>query len=421
MKLGQLKYLYPDLFTSAVVPVAKALSQVFKTHRNYLTEEIAKMVYYHRVKELAIVLKKACTSHEQRALSNQLKYVYDITFFTEAGFRNNLESYSHAFFIGTPAYYGDWASNCLKADTTYFVSYDMFTSKIVTRSVIPNQLPKGHLVSTIGKNIEYDDGLEKSFAIDIEQLQYSAKEAVQRVLADQAENESSNMQSVEASTIHLENERFIFVSKDSKIRTFLPNITKDFVKQIPFQDLEEDSFIIIRNERDSKLIAEVADQEVLKADAPLLRAMQVEWKQSLNKMVGEGGITRTALHLSRQGMTTASPTSLRIWCGEESICPQELPHLLSILGYDKNEVEKIHLAMRKIHTAHISAGRYITNKLMSELTSDISLQLLEKGWCKFTSKQLNGASFNIERVVTIDHSKHSVMPYNLMKLFSFND
>jgi len=421
LKLAQMKTLYPELFTSAIVPVAKALKQIFETHRNDLNDELCRLIENHCHTELALVSKRASSSQEQKALSNNLKYAYDITYYTETGFRNSLNFYRDVFYIGTPAYFGSWATDCLRGDTTFFISYDIFTSKVESRSVFPKQLPKGLLQSTVGKHVQYSDALEKSLAIDVEHLQYSAKEAVQRILADQA-GESSNMQSVEASIVHLENERFIFVSKDSKIRTFTPNTSKDFVKQIPFQDLEEDTFIIVRNERDSRLIAEVADQEVLKADAPRLRAMQEEWKLRLNKLVDKKGITRASLYLSNShGMTTASTASIRTWCGEDSICPQELPLLLHALGYTRDEIEEVHTSMRRIQTAHISAGRHISQKLMSELTADISGELLEKGWYTFTSRYLNGASFNIERVVAIDHSKHSVMPYNLMKLFGLTD
>lgn len=422
MKLVQIKHLYPELFTSSVIPIAKALKQVFELQRNYLTEEICRLINNHCDGEVAIVSKRASTSLEQKGFSNCIKYANEISFYTESGIRNSLKSYKDVFYNGTPAFYGSWAAECLKGDTTYFISYDMFTSKVETRSVFPKQLPRDQVLSTIGKHVKYSGTLEKASSVDIEHLQYSAKETVQRILADQAESESSNIQPVEASIVYLENERFIFVSKEAKIRTFTPNTSKDFVKQISFQDLEEDVFIIIRNERDSRLIAEVADLVVLKEDAPQLRTMQEEWKQRLNELVEEMGITQTSIYLSNShGMNTASTASLRMWCEEDSICPQEFPLLLRVLGYAEDEIKKVQIAMKRIQTAHISAGRYISQKLMSELTTDISGELLEKGWCKFTSRQLNGASFNIERVIAIDHSIHSVMPYNLMKLFALHD
>lgn len=422
MKLAQLKHLYPELFTQAIVPLARALKQIFETNRNCIAEEISRLIQNTCSAEIAIVSKKSCTPFEQSELIKNLKSTSNITFYSESSFRCSIESYSEVIFIGTPAYYGAWASECLKADTTFFISYDIFTNKVEANSIFPKHLPKGQLVSTIGKHIKYSDTLQKSLSISIEHLQHNAKDAVQRILSEQVDSGATNIQPVEASIVYFESERFTFVTKDSKIRTFTPNMGKDFVKQILFHDLEEDKFIIIRNERDSKLIAEVADQEILKSDAPHLRAMQEEWKQQLNILVDQKGVTRSSLYLSNShGMTTASPASVRIWCGEESICPKELPLLLKVLGYSQEQISKVHSAMKRIQTAHIAAGRHISVKLMSELTSDISGELLEKGWHTFTSKQLNGASFNIERVVAIDHSKHSVMPYNLMKLFGLND
>lgn len=420
-KLAQLKFWYPEFFASAVLPVAVALKNIFEKNKNDLTIELCRLINSQYDSDIAVVSKRGFTSDEQRALNDNLQQECKITYFSETSFRNSLDFYKDVFFIGTASYYGAWASECIKSDTSYFISYDIFTNRAEIQSIFPKQLSKSKVFSNIGENIKVSNPLIKTVNINNENLQITAKEAVQRVLANQTEKDSSNMQPVDASIVYLENEHFIFVSKNSKIRIFTPNRSGEFVKQISFQDLEEDMFIIIRNERDSKLIAEVADQEVLKKDAHRVRALQEEWKQRLKKLVNQKGLTHASSYLSKShGMKTASTASIRMWCDEESICPRELPLLLKVLKYTEIEIKEIHQAMKRIKKAHITAGQRISKKLMSELTADISTELLARGRYTFTSTELNGASFNIERVASIDHLKHRVMPYNLMKLFELN-
>jgi hypothetical protein len=71
--------------------------------------------------------------------------------------------------------------------------------------------------------------------------------------------------------------------------------------------------------------------------------------------------------------------------------------------------------MKKIQLAHRKAGRIISEKLMSELSKGITKELQEKGFYTFESKEFNGASFNIERIVSIDRTRHLIAPSNLMK------
>lgn len=78
-------------------------------------------------------------------------------------------------------------------------------------------------------------------------------------------------------------------------------------------------------------------------------------------------------------------------------------------------MEEIHRKMKEIRRAHLKAGRLISGKLMNELSIEIFQELKEQGYYTFTSKEFDGASFNIERVVSIDRSVYYVAPYNLMK------
>ncbi|MEH7537435.1 hypothetical protein V7167_25220, partial [Bacillus toyonensis] len=89
--------------------------------------------------------------------------------------------------------------------------------------------------------------------------------------------------------------------------------------------------------------------------------------------------------------------------------------ILKALKYEDNRIKETYEIKKKIQQAHIKAGRIISEKVMNELSNDILKELQEKGYYTFMSKELNGVSFNIERIVSIDHSVHLIAPYNLMR------
>ena len=100
--------------------------------------------------------------------------------------------------------------------------------------------------------------------------------------------------------------------------------------------------------------------------------------------------------------------------------PAEINILLSALKYNQENIKKISDTMATIKRAHISAGRIITKKLMSELSVDIHSELQEKGYYTFKSNEFNGASFNIERIVSISHTIRTVPSTNIMRVISLD-
>src|SRR5699024_1357646 len=155
----------------------------------------------------------------------------------------------------------------------------------------------------------------------------------------------------EASIVFLENDRFLFAPQDSKIRVFFPEEKNNFVKQKNFNEVEEDDYIVIRNESDTKLIAEVADQ-ILKSKAKDYRLTQKKWKKRLLYNVEQKGINKVSQILSKKyRLKTASTVSIRNWCNENSISPTELPKLLKALKYTEKEVEEIYRKMKEIRRA----------------------------------------------------------------------
>src|SRR5699024_9848519 len=157
---------------------------------------------------------------------------------------------------------------------------DIFTNSLKSKLLL-EELDNNIVQSTIYNGIILGKPNQRKIDIKLRETE-SVDVAVNKILEDQ--NILDNIQeAIEASLVYLENDRVLFVPRESKIRIFLPDQKKDFIKQVDFKDIEEDDFIVIRNERDTKLIAEVADQ-ILQSKANRYRMLQNEWKDRLRSM-----------------------------------------------------------------------------------------------------------------------------------------
>ena len=416
-KFIQIKKSYPELFTKVVIQIAKSFKEVLESKNNSLYEYLCNYINSRAEAgfKVAIVAKRAITIEERFLIIDGLKSFLKESFFTENSFRKDIETFDEVVFVGNPAYFGEYVKNTFKGKTVAFISYDIFTNSISPNKIFEDIDKKG-VYSTIFDNVSFGEPIQKKSNITLEQAEL-LNTAVSKFLKEQKNTLEVNSQdAVEASIVYLENDRFLFAPKDSKIRVFSPNEKSNFIKQLNFKDIEEDDFIVIRNDRDTRLIAEVADHDVLKKNAEKYRLLQNEWKDKLRFNVKKKGIRIVSeILINKYNINTASMASLRSWCNEDSICPTELPKILKALKYDEEIIKETYNTMKIIQLAHRKAGRIISDKLMSELSNDILKELQEKGYYTFMSKEFNGASFNIERIVSIDRSRHLIAPYNLMK------
>jgi hypothetical protein len=420
-KFFHIKRSYPELFEHIFTSIAKSYKKVIEETTNYLHEFLCD--YINSKAEvglkIAIVTKRSISIDEIMIITNGVKTFLKNSFFTENSFRKSIETFDEVIYIGNPKYFSEYVTNTFKGKTISFISYDIFTNSLTPKKVFED-LDKNGVYSTIFEKITFGESEAKKSNIDLEREE-SVNVAVTKFLEKQKSEGGNSSEAVEASIIYLENDRFLFAPSDSKIRIFSPEEKTNFIKQVNFKDIDVDDYIVIRNERDTKLIAEVADQDVLKGRAKYYRELQNEWKDKLRFNVKKKGLPRVSeILMNKYHIKTASLASLRSWCNEDSICPNELPKILRALKFEENKIEEIYETMKKIQLAHRKAGRLISEKLMSELSKDILKELQVKGYYTFKSKEFNGASFNIERIVSINQSRHLIAPYNLMKPVSID-
>jgi hypothetical protein len=415
-KFFQIKNSYPELFNNIITPIAKSFKSVIEVTSNYLHNYLCENINSKAEvgMKVVIVTKRAIAIEEIMLITNGVKSQLKIYYFTENSFRKSLEVFDKVIYIGNPNYFGEFVTNTFKGKTTTFIAYDVFTNSMTPKKVFED-LGENGAYSTIFEKITFGEPIEKKSNLNLERGE-SLNTAVSKFLEEQKAVGGNFHDAVEACIVYLENERFLFAPKDSKIRVFTPQENTNFIKQINFKDVDVDEYIIIRNDRDTKLIAEVADHDVLKLKANRYRELQNDWKERLRFNVKKKGLKLVSdILTNKYHIKTASLASVRSWCNEESICPIELPKLLNVLKYDENKIRETNETMKEIQLAHRKAGRIISEKLMNELSKDILNELQEKGYYTFESKEFNGASFNIERIVSIDQSRHLIAPYNLMK------
>ncbi|WP_052712262.1 hypothetical protein [Domibacillus indicus] len=416
-KFRQTKMGYPDVFNNFLKPLAKTMHALMENKDNALFDFICAHLNANpnNSKNFSIVTKRSLPYSERDLILVKVNPVLDVSFYTENGYRKTKRTFDEALFLGSSNFFGSYSSRVLKAFQTTFVAYDFFLNKNQVTSNF-SQLPQKQVVNTIQKGIIFENTLVDKKILEIKE-ENAAQQVVERIIQEQKNmGKEEEHPHIMASIVFIEDDRFLFISRESNVRILSPHDKNDFVKQINFKDLEEDDYLIIRNDRDTKLIAEVADKELLKDKAVQYRKLQEHWKKRLRTHVGKLGPQRVSDILSQKyKMKTASSVSVRNWCTEESICPKELPLLLEALKYKKNEIGKIHQAMKKTQNAHRQAGRIITRSLMDELKEDVFERLNEQGYYTFNSKTFNGASFNIERVVSIDNRKYSIFYHDLMK------
>ncbi|KGX85783.1 hypothetical protein [Pontibacillus litoralis] len=421
--LSQVKASYPELFSSTALDIAKLLKELSETKENSLH---AKIVDHLRIKKedkglrIAVVSKSALSEVEKELLRKKVESSFKIQFLTFSSFRKSLLVHNEVVYIGSPDYFGEAAKRNFNSKNLTFFSYDFFPNKIAPKNILTD-IDHNGVFSTLFTHVNFADPLQSKEEIVLVEKEYK-EEAVNQLIQQSYNITGESQDNTEAKVVTLENSRVIFIPLDAKVRIFSPNANnKRVVVQKSFIDVEEDDFIVIRNESDTKLIADIADKEILKNNAKKFRNRQHHWKKRLRSAVDKKGQKAVSDILYRKyKMNTASPASVRSWCSDESIYPRELNKLLEALKYKKEDIQKISNSMNSIKRAHISAGTIISKKLMSELSEGIHSELQEKGYYTFKSHEFNGASFNIERMVSIDHTIRSVPKTSIMRVINLD-
>ena len=159
------------------------------------------------------------------------------------------------------------------------------------------------------------------------------------------------------------------------------------------------TFVAFRLEGGGDMVAELADREFLKGDAPRLRERQEAWKNLLRRKVTELGAEHVAMELKRLGATeTANASNVERWSSPEGIKMQnrqDFEAVLKLVGAEGDAAAWWN-DMRRILSAHLRAARRIRAMLDAKIRAGEGLHaLVETGFAEIELDTTAGGTLGV--------------------------
>lgn len=406
-----IKLHYPELFELYCIPIVKVLQELQQEYgqRNFLCEAVVNEFY-------DVLTENVCIVTRYREKSQILRIgEFNVPILKASEYAKQAKFYDFAIFIGSPEFFNRRFSSLFLAKMTYFVSYDIFNNRI-THSKAFNNLKKNHTINTLLENVTLSNGYKGSqFNIDFGQVQeevFKKEDVLER--HEKSAEKLDDIHKVEANLVILKNNCYTFLQIGSNIR----KIDRDTLqlKKDTTRDIEEGDWLLFRNNTNSDLVIEVANQ-LLNEECDKCRKWQARWKKRLRKYIEFYGTKKMIKYLRKNGVSTANVQYLRNWLSEESISMKQFDELLIALKFKPDEIKNIKIASKKLHSVHIRAGREITKTLLDELDESVVDDVDDNGYATFTSHLVKGASFSIEVVEEVVPKVIFVDRYDILRVW----
>lgn len=409
---------YPSLFDAHLKKVGNSLKSVLETEGNPLIERVIDSINDQRFEmrdmSVAVVTKKSLIEEERYRVASHLRLTTSVSFFTENGFRVDTEDYDKVIYIGSPNHCGMYATNTFKSESVTFITYDFYDNSFVKRETL-NRFGEDRSISTVYEDVEIEQPSMRKKTLLMPPTMEPSELLNRFIMKAQKENQDEDPELIEAMVVYLENNHFIFIPRDVKVKTLT---SEGEVNDTKVESIDEGSYIIVRNKSESKLIGEVADEFFLKDRRDEFRDLQLKWKERLIESIKEYGVDRFSYLLrTKHSITYANPIIIKTWIKEETIAPRAIEKLLPALKYDEAEIEETLIATKEIRSAHLKAGRLISKSIMDAISPEMIEIVKERGFHTFESEEFTDVTFNIERVIYIDNEVREVATSQLMKLY----
>lgn len=418
-KFRELRGLYPNIYQDFVT-AAKQIKQMLEQKNNLLIEKILELVNGPKPCKRAIVTKRPLKDEEIYAILERFTTnAMDISFFNDSVFRKSADTFDEVLFIGSPNLFESYASNCPRAKKTYFISYDVFPNYFKNMGVLHSIQPLSTVYNGMENKLEQRPTTTAKilFEEDLPSLSLLGKQLA--ASEDLDENGADSIEPVEARFITLENDHVLFLQVNGRYKVVEIDLKAKHVTSKPFNMLELDDFLLVFHERETEMLATVADSEILKEQAQELRNMQKSWKYRLQDWVDNDDI-QTVCHIlsSKYSMNAAKPQNVNYWLKDTTIFPRNMEQLLKALQYDEDAVQQILLASNHILAAHRRAGSLVTQYASQVIKNSDLKNLLSQGYQIFTIPEFPGVTFSVERIVGISSEKFLVHPGKIMKVYN---
>lgn len=391
-RFKELRVQYSQLFNTYGRPLIISLKDI---RDNYIQDNFLQME-----------VKKHINSHLNQCIvtrfDSAIKDIDGVPVLRASEYLKGGKIYDEVFIIGSPEFYDERLSRVFLARVTHFISFDIFQNKIRKTKPFKN-IKKSDVIDNMYENVQIFKGIDgQVFEVDFGQAQEEQFQKDEIISRHEENAQKINaIDRMEANLIVLHNNYYTFIPIDSKVR----KIDREtlHLSSTKIKDIEPGDWLLFRNNTNTDLIIEVANQ-LLGEEHVNHRKWQRVWKRRLRRLIEKNGEEKIIRYLKKNGITTANPQNLRNWIKEDSISMQVFDQLLVALKFDEETQKEIQESSRILTSKHIQAGRFITKQLLNELDETVVENLIDNRYATFTSPLVEGASFNIEVVEEIDYS-----------------
>lgn len=419
-KFREIKVLYPNLYQDFLT-AAKQIKQLLEQENNLLIEKVLDLVNGPSPIKRAIVTKRHLKDAEIYVLLERFTTnAMDVRFFNDSVFRKSSDTFDEVLFIGSSNLFESYATNCPRAEKTYFISYDVFPNYFREMGALHSLQPVSTVYRGIKNKLEQRSIPTAKILLeeDLPSLSLLGKQLV--ASEDLDENGADSIEPVEARLITLENDHVLFLQVDGRYKVVeVDDIKAKHVTSKPFNMLELDDFLLVFHERETEMLATVADSEILKEQAQELRHIQRSWKNRLQSWVDNKGIHEVCDILSNKyNMSSSRPHNVNYWLRDTTIFPRHMEQLLKALQYDDDAVQQILLASNRILAAHRRAGSLVTQYANQAIKNSDLKNLLSQGYQIFNIPEFPGVTFSAERIIGISFERFMVHSGKIMKVYN---
>jgi hypothetical protein len=218
---------------------------------------------------------------------------------------------------------------------------------------------------------------------------------------------------VRANLFLLAGDARVFLEADEGPSVFvvLPDAPRDHrVRKLETRAIQPGAFLLLRTSRGGEDAIRAAADELLGQRAPILRALQAEWKGRLKSIAESRGIARVTDELANRGMRARN---VRYWLSEDNIRTASAADFQVLMGYVGlgDRAGTLWVAMEQIDNAHREAGQRI-RAILEEQVERADLDALRtSGVLAVNLQQRDAGALTIYRVearaptaVTVPHT-----------------
>ncbi|OKK07660.1 hypothetical protein AMK26_00760 [Streptomyces sp. CB03234] len=307
--------------------------------------------------------------------------------------------YSSAVVVGSPTWIRPGLLNAPRAKNLALVHHDVFREAPEVLALLPHPAVSAQVTRAVKRSEPFRSGLSQApgqEAVDSKQQAGSdsllfAEECTpaEEIRASFPQCSSDNQRrsvrdQAEAHAAVLADGSHVLLPTDPAARILVLRMDDPVgirVEQVSASTVGPGDYLALRHRSHHQDLMDRADA-ILGPDAARLRAVQAEWKEMLWRRTEEHprGLRGVAAELRSRGAVTAN---VGYWVGSWCIRPRSKDDFAVVLRYlaAGADVDQVWEQLRRVDSAHRSAGQRYADDLQRALT-DASLELLSSaGWC----------------------------------------